>query len=177
MMLKTIGRSIFIGLITQISAIILAPSAHASTDFCNQTNSQIQVAYARGTFDPRPSIEITSYKVKGWLKISPGACMTASTEPADKIDRPDGSDRIRHYYYAKFVNKKIALTSKIFQHTEKFCIKNASFQYAGEIDPASPKSKCDQGYKPVEFITFNSNTPNYTVSLTSSQNLPPAIAN
>ncbi len=171
-MLKNISRSIFIGLITSIGAISIQPAAHASTKFCNQTAFPVEVAYARGTFDPRPSIEITSYKVKGWLKISPGACMTASTEPADKIDRPDGYDLVRHYYYAKSTNKNIALTSENSQRTENFCIKNTNFQYASAIDPTSLKSKCDRDYRLVKFSIFNSNTPNYTISLTSLKNSP-----
>ncbi len=117
-------------------------------------------------------IESISYKIKGWLTINPGACKIASNEPADKIDRPDGYDLVRHYYYAKFANRKIALTGKTSQHTENFCIKNTNFQYAGGIDPTSAKSKCDRGYKQVKFSTFNSNTPNHTVLLASPHSLP-----
>jgi uncharacterized membrane protein len=172
MMLKNTSLPIFFGLMTPLSTIFLQSAADATTTFCNQTNSPIRVAYARGTFDPRPSIESINYKIKGWLKIDPGACKTASTEPADKVDRSDGYDRVRHYYYAKFANKKIALTGETSQHTENFCIKNTNFQYDSGIDPTSPKSKCDRGYKQVKFSTFNSNMPNYTVLLASSHSLP-----
>jgi uncharacterized membrane protein len=168
-MLKNINLPIFIGLITPLSAISIQLAADASTTFCNQTTSPVEVAYARGTFDPRPSIEVTNYQITGWLTIDPGACKMASNEPANKVDLPDGYDLVRHYYYAKSPNKKIALTGEISQRTEKFCIKNTNFQYAGAIDPTSPKSKCAPGYKPVKFSIFNSNMPNYTVSLTSSQ--------
>jgi Protein of unknown function (DUF1036) len=167
-MLKSINLPIFIGLITPITAIFIPPAADASTTFCNQTNSPIRFVYARGTFDPRPSIESINYKIKGWLTINPGGCKIASTEPADKIDRPDGYNLVRHYYYAKFTNKKIDLTG-IPQHTESFCIKNTNFQYTGGINPISPKSKCDRGYKQVKFSTFSSNSPNYTVSVASPQ--------
>jgi uncharacterized membrane protein len=168
-MLKNIILPIFIGLIAPIIAISIQSAADATTTFCNQTNSPIRVAYARGTLDPRPSIESVNYQIKGWLMINPGACKTASTEPAHKIDRYDGYDLVRHYYYAKFANKKIALIGKIFQRTEKFCVKNTNFQYTDEIDPTSPKSKCDRGYKQVKFNTFSSNKPNYTVSVASPQ--------
>ncbi len=167
-MLKNISRSIFIGLVTPLSFISLQSAANATTTFCNQTNSPIRVAYARGTFDPRPSIESISYKIKGWLTINPSACITASTEPADKVNHPEGYDLVRHYYYAKFANSsKIALIGKNSQRTENFCIKNTNFQYTGSINPTSPKSKCNRGYKQVEFSTFSSNTPDHTVSFTS----------
>lgn len=168
-MLKNINLPIFISLIIPIAAIFIQPAADASTTFCNQTNSPVRVAYARGTFDPRPSIEVTNYQIKGWLTIDPGACTMASTEPADKIDRPDGYDLVRHYYYAKSTNKKIVLTGETSQRTEKFCIKDTNFQYDGGINLTAPKSKCDRGYKQVEFSRFNSNIPDYTVSLTSLQ--------
>ncbi|WP_310484330.1 DUF1036 domain-containing protein [Chamaesiphon sp. VAR_48_metabat_403] len=179
-MLKNIRLPILIGLITPISAFSIQPAARAATEFCNQTNSPVRVAYARGTLDPRPSIEITNYQIKGWLTIDPGACMTASTEPADKVDRPDGYDLVRHYYYAKSTNKKIALTGEFFQSTEKFCIKDTNFKYSHAISYTSPKLKCDspkarlrqRGYKQVGFSPFYSTTPNYTVSLTSSQSSP-----
>ena len=166
-MLKNINLPIFIALIAPITAIALQSSASASTVFCNKTNSPIRVAYARGTFDPAPSIEMTSYKVKGWLKIAPGACVTASNEPADKIDRPDGYDLVRHYYYAKSTNKKVVLTAETSPRTEKFCISDRNFQYDRGLGDESPKLKCDRGYKQVSFSNFNSNAPKYTVSLTS----------
>jgi uncharacterized membrane protein len=170
-MLKSISLLIFISLVTPISAIALQPSASAATVFCNKTNSPIRVAYARGTFDPRPSIEMTTYDVKGWLKIAPNTCITASTEPADKVDRSNGYDLVRHYYYAKSINKKIALMSETSPRTEKFCIKDTNFKYTRELGDTSPKLKCDRGYRQVIFSTFNSNIPNYTVLLTSPQSL------
>jgi uncharacterized membrane protein len=177
MMLKNISRSILIGLIAPINTISLQPAARAATEFCNQTDSPVRVAYARGTFDPRPSIEMTSYDVKGWLKIAPGTCMTASTEPADKVNRPDGYDLVRHYYYAKSINKKIISIGEISPRTEKFCIKDPNFKYNRGLGDTSPKLKCDRGYRQVDFITFDSKTPNHTVSLTSSQSLPPKTGN
>ncbi len=179
-MLKNINLPIFIGLITSISAISIQPAAYASTTFCNQTAFPVEVAYARGTFDPRPSIEVTNYQIKGWLTIDPGACMTASTEPADKVVRPDGYYLVRHYYYAKSTNKNITLTGETSQRTEKFCIKDTNFKYARAIGYTSTRLKCDspkarlrqRGYKQVDFSTFDSNKPNYTVSLTSSQSSP-----
>ncbi len=170
-MLKNISLPILIGLFTPISAIALQSPASASTVFCNKTNSPIRVAYARGTLDPTLSIEMTSYKVKGWLKIAPGACMTASTEPADKIDRPDGYNLVRHYYYAKSANKKIVLTAETSPRTEKFCIRDTNFQYDRGLGYESPKLKCDRGYRQVSFSNFNSNTSNHTISLTNSQGL------
>jgi uncharacterized membrane protein len=171
-MFENIRLPILICLIIPISAISIQPAARAATEFCNQTNSPVRVAYARGTFDPRPSIEVTNYQIKGWLTIDPGACMTASTEPADKVNRPDGYDLVRHYYYAKFTNKKITLTGETSQRTEKFCIKDTNFKYSHAIGYTSPKLKCERGYKQVDFSTFDSNKPNYTVSLTSSQSSP-----
>jgi uncharacterized membrane protein len=171
-MFENIRLPILICLIIPISAISIQPAARAVTEFCNQTNSPVRVAYARGTFDPRPSIEVTNYQIKGWLTIDPGACMTASTEPADKVNRPDGYDLVRHYYYAKFTNKKITLTGETSQRTEKFCIKDTNFKYSHAIGYTSPKLKCERGYKQVDFSTFDSNKPNYTVSLTSSQSSP-----
>jgi uncharacterized membrane protein len=166
-MLKNISLPIFIALITPISTIALQSSASAATVFCNKTNSPIRVAYARGTLDPTLSIEMTSYKVTGWWKIASGACTTASTEPADKIDRPNGYDLIRHYYYAKSMNKKIVLTAETLPRTEKFCIRDSNFQYERGLGYESPKLKCGRGYTQVSFRTFSSNTPNYIVSLTS----------
>jgi uncharacterized membrane protein len=171
-MLKNISRSIFITLAAPICAIALQSTASASTVFCNKTNSPIRVAYARGTFDPRPSIETANYEVKGWLKIAPGACTMSSTEPADKVDRPNGYDLVRHYYYAKSTNKKMILTAEISPRTEKFCIRDSNFQYERGLGYESPKLKCGRGYTQVSFSNFNSNTPNYTVSLTSPQNPP-----
>jgi Protein of unknown function (DUF1036) len=168
-MLKNITLPLFTSLIAPISAIALQSSASASTVFCNKTDSPVRVAYARGTLDPTLSIEMTSYKVKGWLKIAPGACMTASTEPADKIDRPNGYDLVRHYYYAKSTNKKIALTAEFFQRTEKFWIKDSNFKYDRGLGYESPKLKCSRGYKQIDFSTFYSTTPEYTVLLTSPQ--------
>ncbi len=168
-MLKNISLPIFIVLITPISAIALQSPATASTIFCNKTNAPIRVAYARGTLDPTLSIEMTSYEVKGWLKIASGACLTASTEPADKIDRPNGYDLVRHYYYAKSTNKKIALTAEFFQRKEKFCIRDSNFQYERGLGYESPKLKCSRGYKQVDFSTFYSTTSDYTVLLTSPQ--------
>jgi uncharacterized membrane protein len=184
-MFENIRLPISICLIIPISTISIQPAARATTEFCNQTNSPVRVAYARGTFDPRPSIEVTNYQIKGWLTIDPGACMTASTEPADKVDRPDGYDLVRHYYYAKSTNKKIALTGEISQRTEKFCIKDTNFKYSYAIGYTSPQLKCDspkarlrqRGYRQVDFSTFDSNTPNHTVSLTSSQSSPPKTGN
>jgi uncharacterized membrane protein len=166
-MLKNISRSIFITLAAPICAIVLQPAAHASTVFCNKTNAPIRVAYARGTLDPAPSIEMTNYEVKGWLNIASGACTTASTEPADKIDRPNGYDLVRHYYYAKSTNKKIALTPEFFQRKEKFCIRDSNFQYDRGLGYESPKLKCSRGYTQVDFSTFYSTTPDYTVLLTN----------
>jgi uncharacterized membrane protein len=166
-MLKNIILPIFIVLIAPISAIALQSPASASTVFCNKTNSPIRVAYARGTLDPTLSIETTNYEVKGWLKIAPSACNTASTEPADKIDRPNGYDLVRHYYYAKSTNKKIVLTAEISPRTEKFCIRDSNFQYERGLGYESPKLKCERGYRQVNFSTFYSTTPNYTVLLTS----------
>jgi uncharacterized membrane protein len=166
-MLKNIGLPILIAPIVLISAIAVQSTASASTVFCNKTNSLIRVAYARGTLDPTLSIETANYEVKGWLKIAPGACMTASTEPADKVDRSNGYNLVRHYYYAKSTNKKIVLTAETSPRTEKFCIKDSNFKYERGLGYESPKLKCDRGYKQVSFSTFNSNTPNYTVLLIS----------
>jgi uncharacterized membrane protein len=166
-MLKKVSLPLFISLISPISAIAIQASASASTVFCNKTNSPIRVAYARGTLDPTLSIEMTSYKVKGWWKIAPGACTMASTEPADKINRPNGYDLVRHYYHAKSTNKKIVLTAEVSPRTENFCIRDSNFKYERGLGDESPKLKCDPGYRQVSFSTFNSNTPNYTVSLTS----------
>jgi hypothetical protein len=171
-MLKNISLPIFIALITPISAIAIQPSASASTIFCNKTNLPIRVAYARGTFDPRPSIETTNYDIKGWLKIAPGACIMASTEPADKVDRSNAYNLVRHYYYAKSTNKKIVLTAETSPRTEKFCVRDSNFKYDRGLGGESPKLKCDRGYRQVSFSNFNSNTANYTVLLTSPQSVP-----
>ena len=165
-MLKNIRLPILIGLITPISTIFIQPAARAATEFCNQTNSPIRVAYARGTFDPRPSIEVINYKIKGWLTIAPGACMTASTKPANKVNSPDGYSLVRHYYYAKSTNKKIVLIGETSFRTEKFCIKDTNFQYDGGINPTLPNSKCNRGYEQVSFSTFEPNETDYTVVLT-----------
>jgi uncharacterized membrane protein len=98
-------KNIFISLIIPISTIAFQPVAHASTIFCNKTNSPIRVAYTRGTLDPILSIKTTTYDVKGWFKIAPSTCITASTEPADKVDRSNDYDLVRHYYYAKSTKK------------------------------------------------------------------------
>jgi hypothetical protein len=180
-MLKNIRLSILIGLIMPISTISTQPAAHGTTEFCNQTNSPIRVAYARGTFDPRPSIEITSYQIKGWLTIDPGACTTASTEPADKVNRPDGYDLVRHYYYTKVASTNLSLTDETTSQVEKFCIRDTDFQYTGGIDPTAPISNCDspnarlhqRGYRQVNFSTFYSNTSNHKIALTS-QSIPSA---
>jgi uncharacterized membrane protein len=164
-MLKSTNLLIFIG------AIAFQASASAATVFCNKTNSPIRVAYARGTLDPTLSIETANYQVKGWLKIAPGACMTASTEPADKIDRSNGYDLVRHYYYAKSTNKKIVLTAETSSRTEKFCIRDSNFKYDRGLGYESPKLKCDRGYRQVDFSTFNSTTPNHKVLLTNLQSL------
>jgi Leucine-rich repeat (LRR) protein len=166
-MLKNIKLSILIGLIIPISTISSQPAARAATEFCNQTNAPVRVAYARGTLDPRPSIEIINYQIKGWLTIDPGACTTASTEPANKVDRPDGYDLVRHYYHTKFASSNLALTDETASKIEKFCIRDTDFQYASGIDPTSPKPKCERGYREVSFGTFYSNTPNYKIALTS----------
>jgi Protein of unknown function (DUF1036)/Leucine Rich repeats (2 copies) len=171
--LKNINLPIFIGLITSISAISIQPAAYASTTFCNQTAFPVEVAYARGTFDPRPSIQSTNYKIKGWLPIDPSACTIASTEPADKIDLPNGYTLVRHYYYVRFASINLTLTKEISPQAEKFCIKDTNFQYSTEIGDALSKSKCDRGYKQVKFSTFNSDIPNHTVLLTSPQNSSP----
>jgi Protein of unknown function (DUF1036) len=165
-------KNIFISLIIPLGIILWQPSASAATVFCNKTNSPIRVAYARGILDPTLSIETTNYEVKGWLKIVPGACTTASTEPADRIDRSNGYDLVRHYYYAKSTNKKIVLTAETSRRTEIFCIRNSNFKYDRGLSNESPKLKCGRGYTQVSFSNFNSNTPNYTVSLTSPQNPP-----
>jgi uncharacterized membrane protein len=166
-MINNISRSIFITLTASISAIAVRSPASASTIFCNKTNSPIRVAYARGTLDPTLSIETANYEVKGWLKIAPGACMTASTEPADKVDLSNGYNLVRHYYYAKSTNKKITSIGEISPRTENFCIKDSNFKYERGLGYESPKLKCERGYKQVSFSTFNSNTPNYTVLLIS----------
>ncbi len=172
-MLKNINLPIFISLITPLSAIFIQPDARASTTFCNQTAFPVEVAYARGTLDPRPSIQSTNYKVKGWLPIDPSACTIASTEPADKIDRPDGYDLVRHYYYVRFASINLSLTNEKSPQAEKFCVKNTNFQHAGGIDLTSPKAKCKRGYQQLKFSTFNSDIPNHTVLLTSPQNSSP----
>jgi uncharacterized membrane protein len=166
-MFENIRSSILISLIASISTISIQPATRASTEFCNQTNSPVRVAYARGTFDPRPSIEVINYQIKGWLTIDPGACTTASTEPANKVDRPDGYDLVRHYYYTKFASANLALTDETASKIEKFCIRDTDFQYVSGIDPTSPKPKCDRGYREVSFGTFYSNIPNYKIALTS----------
>jgi Protein of unknown function (DUF1036) len=160
-------KNIFISLIIPLGIILWQPSASAATVFCNKTNSPIRVAYARGTLDPTLSIEMTSYDVKGWLNITPGACMTASNAPADKIDRPNGYDLVRHYYYAKSMNTKIVLTAEVSPRTEKFCIRDSNFKYEHGLGYESSKLKCGRGYKQVDFSTFYSTTPNYTVLVTS----------
>jgi uncharacterized membrane protein len=170
-MLKSTSLLIFIGAIASISAIELQSSASAATVFCNKTNSPIRVAYARGIFDPTLSIETTTYDVKGWLKIAADTCITASTEPADKVDRSNGYDLVRHYYYAKSSNKKLTLTGETSPRKEKFCIKDINFKYSRELGDTSQKLKCESGYRQVSFSTFNSNTSNYTVLLTS----PPSL--
>jgi uncharacterized membrane protein len=180
-MLKNIRLSILIGLIIPISTISIQPAAHAATEFCNQTNSPVRVAYARGTFDPRPSIEVTNYQIKGWLMIDPGGCTTASTEPADKVNRPDGYDLVRHYYYTKVASENLSLTDETTSQVEKFCIRDTDFQYTGGIDPTALKSNCDslkarlrqRDYRQVNFSTFYSNTPNHKIALTS-QSIPSA---
>jgi Protein of unknown function (DUF1036) len=171
--LKNINLPLFIGLIAPITAISIQPAAHAATAFCNQTAFPVEVAYARGTFDPRPSIQSTNYQIKGWLNIDPGACTTASTEPADKVDLPGGYTLVRHYYYVRFASINLALTKEISPQAEKFCIKDTNFQYSTELGDALPKSKCDRGYKQVKFSTFNSDIPNHTVLLTSPQSSSP----
>jgi Protein of unknown function (DUF1036) len=187
-MLKTVRLLSFISLITTINIILFQPVVSASTVFCNKTNAPIRVAYARGTFNPTLSIEMTSYEVKGWLKIAPATCITASTEPADKVNLPNSYDLVHHYYYAKSINKNIALMGENSPRTENFCIKDTNFKYTRELGDTSPKLKCDspkafaqrlpsqrlrqRGYRQVSFTTFNSNTPNYTVLLTSPQSLP-----
>jgi hypothetical protein len=107
-MLKNIGLPILIPLITPISAIAIQPSASASTVFCNKTNSPIRVAYARGTLDPTLSIETANYEVKGWLKIAPGACMTADVG------------------WAMPTNTTFRLKSHKIEHKSKMMIKNIS---------------------------------------------------
>jgi hypothetical protein len=168
-MLKNINLPIFISLITPLSAIFIQPDARASTTFCNQTAFPVEVAYARGTFDPQPSIQSTNYQMKGWLNIDPGACATASTEPADKIDLPGGYTLVRHYYYARFASINLFLTDEKSPQAEKFCVRDTNFQYSTVLGNALPKSKCDSGYKQVKFSTFNSDIPNHTVLLTSPQ--------
>jgi internalin A len=170
-MLKNIRLSILIGLIMPISTISIQPAVRAATEFCNQTNSPVQVAYARGTFDPRPSIEVTNYQIKGWLAIDPGACTTASTEPSDKVNRPDGYDLVRHYYYTKFASSNLALIDETASPVEKFCVRDPDFQYVGGIGPTAPKPKCDRGHRQVSFSTFYSKTPNYKIALTG-QSVP-----
>jgi uncharacterized membrane protein len=171
-MLKNISRSIFISLITPLSAIYIQPVARATTTFCNQTAFPVEVAYARGTFDPRTSIQSTSYQVKGWLKLDPGACTVASTEPADKVNLADGYTLVRHYYHAKSASINPLLKDARSPGTENFCIRDANFQYGTELGDALPKSKCDRGYKQVKFSSFNSDIANYTVLLTTQQSSP-----
>lgn len=165
-MFSNIKLQILIGSIVPISTIFIQPATRAATEVCNQTNAPVRVAYVRGTLDPRPSIEIINYQIKGWLTIDPDACTTASTEPADKVNRPDGYDLVRHYYYAKFASSNLALTNKTASEIEKFCIRDTDFQYASGIDPTAPKPKCERGYRQVNFGTFYSNTPNYKIALT-----------
>jgi hypothetical protein len=167
MMLKNINLPILIGLIAPLSAISIQPAADAATAFCNQTAFPVEVAYARGTFDPRPSIQSTNYQLKGWLNIDPGACTTASTKPADKVDLPDGYTLVRHYYYARFASINLFLTDEKSPQAEKFCVRDTNFQYSTVLGDALPKSKCNPGYKQVKFSTFNSDIPNHTVLLTS----------
>lgn len=172
-MLKNISLPILIGLTVPISTIFIQPAARATTEFCNQTNSPVRVAYARGTFDPRPSIEVANYQIKGWSMVDPGACTTASTEPADKVNRSDGYDLVRHYYYTKFASANLALTDETALQVKKFCIRDTDFQYTGAIDPTAPKPKCQKGYRQANFGTFDSNTPNYKIALTG-QSAPSA---
>ena len=176
-MLKNISRSIFIGLITSLSAISLPPAADAEIVFCNKTNSPIKVVYARGTIDLQQSIQITNYDIQGWISIDPAACKTASTEPA--IDR--SGLMIKHYYYAKSTDKNIVLTGEISPDTDKFCIKDTNFKYSGALGDSIPKHKCDspkarlhqRGYREVSFSTFSPNAPDYTVSITSQKSSSP----
>ncbi len=160
------------------SGTLQQQSANASTQFCNQTNSKVYVAYARGeTYAGQANLPpgtgqtvsdaSTDYRVQGWWGLNPGGCATVTNEPANQVVRGDYLYTVSHKYFARAVDANNYWTDTYWSGNEQFCIRNAAFDYTRSIASFGVEQllSCSGEYYEAGFGSFYTTATNYTLTL------------